>query len=369
MDDKVIDFKKSKEQLMSKRFPNVSPIVLDGRQHAYLESNKALDKFQTILCDYQEYLLYRDSHKEIKLEEVMEYFNRYFDAIYKELTKFDDSKIPKFKEALDYAMLSNGKRLRPFLMLVTYNFCEGEDFLLIAPLMVAMELIHTFSLVHDDLPCMDNDELRRGKPTVWKKYGEDIAVLVGDALYMEATNILMDMVLDFLYTEFGSYVATSAAIMLKLAGLDGMIAGQVFDVMNTNNKDLSIEDIGFMYNKKTTALLTASMIIGANMSSLYNNKAPLLEQLGMCLGESYQIKDDLLEIEQTTERIGKSTDSDKKNNKITYVEKVGIKKSKERLDNLFASSLAIIDEMTNANNEKEALVFKELIKYLMSREK
>ena len=369
MNSKVIDFQKSKEKLMNKKFPNISPIIPEGKQPYYLESNKALDKFQTILFDYQEYLLDKENNKEIKLEEVLVYYNRFFDAIYKELTKFDDQKIPKFKEAMDYAMLSNGKRLRPFLMLVTYNFCEGEDFLLIAPMMVAIELIHTFSLVHDDLPCMDNDELRRGKPTVWKKYGEDIAVLVGDALYMEATSLLMDMVLEFLYTEIGSYVATSVAIMLKLAGLDGMITGQVFDVMNTTNNKLTVEDLSFMYDKKTTALLTASMIVGANMSSLYNGKANYIENRGVCLGESYQIKDDLLEIEQTTEKIGKSVDSDKNNNKITYVSKVGVKAAKNRLDNLFATSLDIIDKMTTEKNKKESLVFKELIKYLMSREK
>lgn len=369
MNNKVIDFKKSKEKLMNKKFPNVSPIVTEGRQPLYVESNKALDKFQTILVDYQEYLMDKEGRKEIALEEVMYHFNNYFDAVYREFTKFDDSKIPKFKEALDYAVLSNGKRIRPFLMLVTYNFCEGEDFLLIAPLMVAMELIHTFSLVHDDLPCMDNDELRRGKPTVWKKYGEDIAVLVGDALFMEASRILMDMVLEFLYTEIGNYVATSADIMLRLAGLDGMISGQVFDVMNTTNTNLTIEDLFFMYERKTNALLTASMVVGANMSALYNSKIGVLEKLGYCLGESYQIKDDLLEIEQTTEKIGKSVDSDKKNNKVTYVSKVGVKESKNRLEYLFKTALDLVESMTTDKNEKESLVFKELIKYLMVREK
>lgn len=369
MNNKVIDFKKSKEKLINKKFPNVSPIVTEGKQPLYVESNKALDKFQTILFDYQEYLMGNDEKKEITLEEVMFYFNKYFDAVYKELTRFDDTKILKFKEAFDYAVLSNGKRIRPFLMLVTYNFCEGEDFLLIAPLMVALELIHTFSLVHDDLPCMDNDELRRGKPTVWKKYSEDIAVLVGDALYMEATRILMDMVLEYLYTEIGNYVATSAAVMLRLSGLDGMISGQVFDVMNTTNNNLTIEDLTFMYEKKTNALLTAGMVIGANMSSLYNSEIGVFEKLGYCLGESYQIKDDLLEIEQTTEKIGKSVDSDKKNNKVTYVSKVGVKESKNRLDYLFKTSLDLVDSLTSARNEKEAKVFKELIKYLMVREK
>lgn len=369
MNNKVIDFTKSKEQLINKKFPNISSIIANGKKPLYVESNQALDKFQTILYNYQEYLVDREGKKEITLEEVMVYFNRYFDAVYRELTNFDSSRVSKFKEALDYAVISNGKRIRPFLMLTTFNFCKGEDFLLIAPLLVAIELIHTFSLVHDDLPCMDNDELRRGKPTVWKKYGEDIAVLVGDALYMEATSILIDMVLEFQYTEIGGYVSTASAILLKLAGLDGMITGQVFDVMNTNNTELTIDDIFYMYNKKTTALLVASMVAGANMSGLYGNSVKQFEELGIYLGESYQIMDDLLEIEQTTEKIGKSANSDKNNNKVTYVEKVGIEKSKKRLEVLFNNSLALIDQMTTENNKKEAMVFKELIKYLMSREK
>ena len=369
MDNKVIDFKKSKEKLINQRFPNVSNINHAGKRALYLESNSALDKFQTIFFDYQEYLLDKKNKKEIKLEEVMVYYNRFFDAIYKELTKFDDKKVPKFKEALDYAMLSSGKRIRPFLMLITYNFCEGEDFLFLSPLMVAMELIHTFSLVHDDLPCMDNDELRRGKPTVWKKYGEDIAVLVGDALFMQASSILLDVIYELAYTEVGSYIISSAVILMRLAGLEGMITGQVFDVMNTGNTDLTLEDIVYMYDKKTTALLVGSMLIGASMSTNHGDKIAIIKDIGMCLGEAYQIKDDLLEIESTTEKIGKSVDSDKNNNKITYVEKVGIKESKERLEELYKRSMDLIDKMTVETNYKEALVFKELIKYLMAREK
>lgn len=369
MNNKVIDFKKSKEKLMNKKFPNVSTLVTEGRQAYYLESNKALDKFQSIFYDYQEYLLDKENKKEIKLEEVMFHFNIFFDAVYKDLTKFDDKRVLKFKEALDYAMLSSGKRMRPFLMLVTYNFCKGEDFLLLSPLMVAMELIHTFSLVHDDLPCMDNDELRRGKPTVWKKYGEDIAVLVGDALFMQASSVLMDIIFELMYTELGSYMVSSAVVLMRMAGLEGMISGQVFDVMNTGNIKLTLDDICYMYDKKTTALLVASMLIGANMAMMHGETLKYIEQIGLCLGEAYQIKDDLLEVESTTEKIGKSVDSDKNNNKVTYVEKVGIKEAKERLEYLYSKSLSMIDKITSDKNKKESLVFKELINYLMSREK
>lgn len=369
MDRKVIDFKKSKEKLLNKRFPNVSPMVPSGKESLYLESNKALEKFQTIFCEYKEYLANPSDKKEIKLEEVMVYFNRYFDEIYKVFSKFDDAKVKDFKDALDYAMLSSGKRLRPFLMLTTYSFLEGQNMIILAPFMVAMELIHTFSLVHDDLPCMDNDELRRGKPTVWKKYGEDIAVLVGDALLMQAMSIMIDAVFEFAYTEIGSFVITSANIITKLAGVDGMITGQVFDVMNTGNKNLTLTDIIYMYDKKTTALLTASMMVGANMAILHNDQLINIEKLGIWIGEAYQIKDDLLEIESDTETIGKSTDSDKNNDKITYISKVGVNEAKKRLDYLENASIEAINKMTNANNFKEALVYKELISYLIKRKK
>ena len=369
MDNKIIDFKKSKEKLLNKKFPNVSSIASNANNALFLESNKALEKFQKILCDYEEYLANPNGKKEIKLEEVMVYFNRYFDIVYKELCKFEDKKVVKFKEALDYSMLSSGKRIRPFLMFVTYNFFEGKNPVLLTPFMVAMELIHTFSLVHDDLPCMDNDELRRGKPTVWKKYGEDIGVLVGDALLMQAMSILMDIIFELAYTEVGSFVITSSNILIKLAGLDGMITGQVFDVMNTGNKNLTLKDIIYMYDKKTTALLTASMLIGANLSITNSDKLMDIENLGLFLGEAYQIKDDLLEIESDTETIGKSVDSDKNNNKITYVGKVGVEESKVRLEFLEENSILTIDKLTNKNNYKESLVFKELIKYLIKREK
>jgi len=216
-------------------------------------------------------------------------------------------------------------------MFVTYNLFLGTDFFMIAPFMVSIELIHTFSLIHDDLPCMDNDELRRGKPTVWKKYGEDIAVLVGDALMMEAATILVETILEVVYTSYGALTATSAIVLMKLAGLEGMITGQAFDVMNTNNTELKVEDIWYMYDKKTSALLAASIIIGANMSGRIGMNVEKIERMGHYIGEAYQIKDDLLEIESTEEKIGKSTKSDEKNNKVTYVSKVGVEKAKKRL--------------------------------------
>lgn len=370
MDDKIIDFTKSKEKLLNKRFPNIDKSTIGVKKQPFFESNIALDNFQNIFFKYQDYLADESiSEKEIKLEEVLVYFNRYFDELYKDMMKFDDERVKRFREALDYSMISQGKRIRPFLMFIAYNFCKGEDFLVLSPFMLAIELIHTFSLVHDDLPCMDNDELRRGKPTVWKKYGYDIAVLVGDALMMHAATILVEAIFEFGYTMLATSVTTSALVLLKLAGLDGMITGQVFDVMNTKNKNLTLEDLSYMYDKKTSALLTAAITIGANMSGHLDDKLEVIETLSMYIGEAYQIKDDLLEVESTTEKIGKSIESDKKNDKVTYIEKVGIKAAKERLDVLTNSAFILVDKLTNDKNIKEAKVFKKVINFLISREK
>lgn len=369
MNNNVIDFNKSKQKLISKKYPNVSPILPSKAGINLTNTNKALQQFQTIFFEYQETLMDEEAVKKVKLEEVLVYFNRYFDEAYKEILNYDFTRTAKFKEALDYAMLSQGKRLRPFLIFMAYNFCGGENHIILTPLMVAIELIHTFSLVHDDLPCMDNDELRRGKPTVWKQYGEDIAVLVGDALLMEAATILTEMVLEFAYTDIGAYVTTSALLLLKLAGLDGMIIGQVYDVMNTQNKNLKFQDLSYMYNKKTTALLTASLVIGFNMSAKYKKNVELIETLSSYIGESYQIKDDLLEVESTTEAIGKSVDSDKKNDKITFVRLAGVEASKRRLDILYNEAMKTIDLMSEDPEKKETKVFKEVIKYILNRDK
>lgn len=368
MDNKVIDFNESKSKLINKRYPNVSQVTANAKKPVYLESNRALENFQSVYFKYQQYLN-GEIPTEVKLEEVLLHFGRYFDEIYKMLIKFDDDRAVKFKEMLDYAMLSQGKRLRPFLMFVTYSFSYGEDFMILAPLMLAIEMIHTFSLIHDDLPCMDNDTMRRGKETVWKKYGEDMGVLVGDALMMHAATILIEMILEFGYTNLGTQVVTSALVLLRLAGLDGMITGQVFDVMNTTNKNLSIEDICYMYDKKTTALLSASLVIGSNMAGGLGEKIELMDTLATNIGEGYQIKDDLLEIESTSEKIGKSVNSDKEKGKVTYVEKFGIEASKNRLKELHENSMLIIDKLTTNRNKKDAKVFKDIISYLMNRDK
>lgn len=367
-ENKIINFNDLKEEVLNKKYPNVS-VNSKTSTTEHHNSNVALEEFQTVFVKYQEYLNAPDKNREVKLDEVLVYFNKYFDEIYKEFVIFDYDKVSKFKEAMDYAMLSSGKRLRPFLMFIAYNFAKGDEMFMLSPFMVAIEMIHTFSLIHDDLPCIDNDELRRGKPSVWKQYGEDIALLAGDALMMQAATILVEVMYEFACYDISPSINSSSLLIMKLAGLEGMIVGEVFDVMNTNNKKLTVDDINYMYDKKTTALLTASLLVGANMVPSFNKKMQFIEQIGYILGEAYQIQDDLLEIESTAEKIGKSISSDKDKDKITYVSKVGIKKAKERVNDSFMICMSIIDEMTNTRNAKEAKVFKDVIRYIMKRER
>lgn len=370
MSSKVIDFNKSKQKLIDKMYPNIKPIVPNGKIPQFSNTAKALNSFQKIFAKYEEDINDDKVKNKVQLEEVLVYFNRFFEEAYKEMISiYNLKKIPKLKEALNYAMIGGGKRIRPFLMFVTYNFFLGEDPAILIPFMVAIEMIHTFSLIHDDLPPIDNDELRRGKDTVWKKYGEDTAILTGDALLLEAENILLETIFEYAYTEYGTFVTTSALIMIKLAGLDGMIAGEAFDVISSNNKKLTLDDIEYMYTKKTTALLTASIVIGANLSAKYEKNVDLIDKFGYFIGESYQIKDDLLEVEGTVEEIGKSTTSDKKNGKTTYVDLVGVDIAKRHLAELHAVSLDFIDNMTNSKNIKESKVMKEVVNFLLLRKR
>lgn len=365
MQGNVIDFNESKKRILDRIVSPVVPATSDIQADS---TKKALEKFCNVLYAYQDTL--KNDGQEITIADVLASFNEFFDEAYIEFSAmYNLDRVTKFKEAMDYAMLNGGKRIRPFLLFMTYYFCLGDDYRLLVPMILAIECIHTFSLIHDDLPCMDNDELRRGKPTVWKKYGEDIAVLTGDALLLESSTLIMIMLLGNLSTDLSPYIASSALILFNFSGLNGMMTGQVYDVLNTGNLNLSLQDIQYMYEKKTTALLTASMAIGANLSTKFRKNISDIEKLGSIIGESYQIKDDLLEIESTTEKIGKSVNSDEKNRKVTYVRKVGVEKSKEHLNELYDDAMKLIDALTDEDNAAESKVYREVIKYILNREK
>ena len=216
-------------------------------------------------------------------------------------------------EAMNYSVKAGGKRLRPLLMREVYRLFGGNG-PEIEPFMAAMEMIHTSSLIHDDLPCMDNDEYRRGKLTTWKVYGYDMAVLAGDA---KAFSMGADP----------AKVGRAIGILAEKTGIYGMIGGQTVDVELTG-KAIPREKLDFIYRLKTGALLEASMMIGAVLAGATVEEIKEVETMASEVGLAFQIQDDILDVTSTQEELGKPVLSDEKNEKTTYVTLEGLEKAK-----------------------------------------
>lgn len=262
-------------------------------------------------------------------------------------------------EAMNYSVLAGGKRLRPILMNETYNLFGGKD-LDIEPFIAAIEMIHTYSLVHDDLPAMDNDEYRRGKKTTWVTFGEAMGILSGDALLNYAFEIMSEGVIK------SSDIKKSAKamnVMAKSAGIYGMIGGQVVDVEATGQK-IKKDKLDFIYKLKTGALIEASMVVGAILSGADEEQILRIRNIANDLGMAFQIQDDILDVTSSTEVLGKPVLSDEKNQKTTYVTILGIEAAKLEVERL--SQRAVL-EFEYINGDKEFL--KELIVKLINREK
>ena len=262
-------------------------------------------------------------------------------------------------EAMNYSVRAGGKRLRPMLMQETYRLFGGSG-QEIEPFMAAIEMIHTSSLIHDDLPCMDNDELRRGKPTTWVKYGYDMAVLAGDALLIYAVETAIKacaMAKDV------AAVAGAVGILAQKTGIYGMIGGQVVDVQLTN-QPVPREKLDFIYRLKTGALLEASMMIGALLAGAGEKELKQVEELASLVGVAFQIQDDILDVTATTEQLGKPVLSDEKNQKKTYVTLEGIEKARRDEAKFSDRAIALLKGLPGENPFLE-----ELIRMLITREK
>lgn len=230
-------------------------------------------------------------------------------------------------KAMEYSLMAGGKRIRPILAIAVSEMLKGE-LSAVLPYAGAIELIHTYSLVHDDLPCMDNDDFRRGKPTNHKVFGEAMAVLAGDGLLNLAFEImLMDIVKD---KNNCIQKSETAYMIAKAAGISGMIGGQVIDI-EAENKEISYEEICGMHKKKTGALIKASVLAPAILLRADEGILNNLEVYADNIGLAFQIKDDILDYEGSSEIVGKSVGKDEKNNKSTFVSKLGIEKAKELL--------------------------------------
>lgn len=226
-------------------------------------------------------------------------------------------------DAMRYSVFSGGKRFRPILViLVAKSFKVSND--KVMPIACAIEFIHTYSLIHDDLPSIDNDDMRRGKPTCHIKFGEDIAILAGDALFSESLNLVLKQ------KKYSSdeIVLKLAEELSKATGTSGMIAGQVMDVIS-NSENVGKETLNFIHNNKTGKLIRASVRCGAILSNADNYQLKKFTEFGEHLGLAFQITDDILDEVGEEKNTGKRTGNDKALKKITYPSYYGLKKSKE----------------------------------------
>ncbi len=238
-------------------------------------------------------------------------------------------------EAMEYALMGGGKRLRPMLMQEIYHLFGGNG-RIIEPFMAAIEMIHTYSLVHDDLPAMDNDDYRRGRKTTHVVYGEDMGILVGDALLncaFETAARAFDV-----EPQESLRIGKALQILAGKAGIYGMIGGQVVDVTSTG-KMISGEKLDFIYQLKTGALIEASMTIGAVLAGASSDQVKAVEEIAAKVGLAFQIQDDILDVTGSAEELGKPIHSDEKNEKTTYVTWKGIDGAKVLVDKLSREAL------------------------------
>jgi len=272
-------------------------------------------------------------------------------------------------EAMNYSLLAPGKRLRPILMGETYKLFGGHNARLLAPFQAGIEMIHTYSLVHDDLPAMDNDEYRRGRKTTHVVYGEAMAILAGDGLLNYAFETVLtafDLVQDINWPEKYQYyerIMRACRILAKKAGIYGMIGGQVIDIEGFE-KDTGRERLDHMYKLKTGALIEASMMIGAILAGATEQELELIEKIAGDIGLAFQIRDDILDVFSNQETLGKPVHSDMKNDKITYV---SIMNPEEANDEVLKISKRALDNYRMLAYRNDFL--EELIIRLVYREK
>ena len=259
-------------------------------------------------------------------------------------------------QAMNYSMLAGGKRLRPILIQETYCLFGGEG-KVVEPFMAGMEMIHTHSLIHDDLPALDNDDYRRGRLTTHKVYGEAMGVLSGVALLNYAYETMLQA---FSLTEDQDRVIRALRVMAEKTGIHGMLGGQSVDVEN-DGKPLEKEMLDYIYRNKTSALIEASMMTGAILAGADEHEVSVVEEAAGNIGLAFQIQDDILDVTSTDEELGKPVHSDEKNNKVTYVTLFGIEKASEQVEMLSEKAVELLKSL-NKNNEFLYLLIEKLIK-------
>ncbi|MGO5052204.1 polyprenyl synthetase family protein [Lachnospiraceae bacterium LCP25S3_G4] len=248
-------------------------------------------------------------------------------------------------EAMEYSVMAGGKRIRPMLMQETYHLFGGKSEI-IEPFMAAIEMIHTYSLVHDDLPAMDNDDYRRGRKTTHVVYGEDMAILAGDALLnmafesaVKAFEIAPNHAID---------IGKAIQILGNKSGVFGMIGGQVVDV-TSSGKAIDKDVLDIIFRLKTGALIEASMMIGAVLAGADDTSISIMERVAQHVGMAFQIQDDILDVTSTADVLGKPIHSDEKNQKTTYVTLIGLELAKAEVEERSKKAIELLHLLEHRN--------------------
>lgn len=255
-------------------------------------------------------------------------------------------------EAMAYSLLAGGKRLRPMMMQETFKLFGGTS-KVIEPFMAAIEMIHTYSLVHDDLPAMDNDEYRRGRKTTWVVYGEDMAILTGDALLNYAFETAVKAFT--IEPEEALLIGRAIGVLGEKAGIYGMIGGQVIDVKNSGHA-IEKEVLDKIHELKTSALIEASMMIGAILGGASEEEVKKVEMVAKNVGLAFQIQDDILDVTSTEEVLGKPVHSDEKNEKTTYVTLFGVEGAAKIVEEKSNNAIDILHSLSGKNDYLEELL-------------
>ncbi len=286
-------------------------------------------------------------HLDKKKDQVESYLRKY-------IASGDDETPDILCDAMKYSLFAGGKRLRPILLLSSCELLHGEP-LAAMPLACAVEMIHTYSLIHDDLPAMDNDDFRRGKPTNHKKFGDGIAILAGDGLLNCAFELMLDM------ETFGGDSLRAVRVIAKAAGVTGMIGGQVLD-LEYEGKDIEFGDLKEMYLKKTGALISSSLVAGALVAGCNDTEMQIIRDCGEDLGLAFQIRDDILDVIGDRDTMGKDAGRDISLDKSTSVALLGLD-----------GALAMVQRLTTRTKERftrfgdRAWFLTQLTEYLVDR--
>ena len=272
------------------------------------------------------------------------YMQRKMDLINQQLNEIYTENMALNKDlakAMNYSLMAGGKRLRPILIMAAADALgvEGEKFLRLS---TSIEFIHTYSLIHDDLPAMDNDDYRRGKLTCHKAFNEGLAILAGDGLLTYAFDVMLS---DALEKRDFKYVYATKTIA-KLSGMNGMLVGQVVDV-ESEGKKIDADTLLYIHDNKTAGLIKAALLAGAAIGGADEESLKILEKVGYNIGVAFQIKDDILDVTSTTEVLGKPVLSDEKNDKVTYVSLYGLDKAQKDFETLSEEAIELLKKIDN----------------------